>query len=339
MNKTTGNMNWGLIGASDIAAHWVLPAIRTQGQAVGVLSADYERGKKYAKEHLLAKAYRNLEELLADSSIDAVYISTTNELHKEQTIEAAAAGKHVLCEKPLALTVEDAVQMTQACDKAGVLLATNHHLRNAASHLKIKELLTEGVLGTILSCRVFHAIYLPAKLQGWRLTAAAAGGGVILDITVHSADTLRFHLEEDPTEVTAMKQNGGLGKNGIEDGAMCILNFPSGILAQTHDSFTSLYAGTGIEFHGTEGSIHARNVMDQEPRGDIILTSAKGEEKILFTPHNLYARAISLFTAAVHGEGKPAADGIDGIKSLAIALAVKESTTTGKTVKVYYGEY
>ena len=84
---------WGLIGASDIAARWVLPAIKTHSQALGVFSSNFERGKQYAIENNLPKAYANLDQLLADKAINAVYISTTNELHKEQTIRAAAAGK------------------------------------------------------------------------------------------------------------------------------------------------------------------------------------------------------------------------------------------------------
>lgn len=333
------NLTWGLIGASDIAANWVLPAIRKQGQALGVFSSDFERGKQYANVNKLPKAYSTLDQLLADQAVHAVYISTTNELHKEQTIKAAAAGKHILCEKPLALTVGDAIEMVEACEKARVVMATNHHLRNAASHLKIKELIKEGVLGKILAGRVFHAAYLPEHLHGWRLDSEEAGGGVILDITVHDADTLRFHLEQDPIEVIAMKQYGGMSKKHIEDGAMCIMKFPSGLIVQTHDAFTSHYAATGIEFHGTAGSIRARHVMTQEPIGEIILTTGKGEEIIDFTPHNLYVRALSLFTKAAQGKGTPAADGIDGIKSLAIALAAKESTSTGAAIRIDYGGY
>ena len=229
--------------------------------------------------------------------------------------------------------------MVEACNKARVVMATNHHLRNAPTHLKIKELIKEGVLGKILAVRVFHAAYLPERLHGWRLDSEKAGGGVIMDIKVHDADTLRFHLEQDPTQIVAMKQYGGMSQNQIEDGAMCLLKFPSGTIAQTHEAFTSQYAGTGIEFHGTRGSIRARNVMTQEPIGEITLITEKGEEIVNFTPHNLYERAVMLFTKAVQGKGVPAADGIDGIKSLAIALAAKKSASTGQAIQIDYGSY
>ena len=93
--------------------------------------------------------------------IDAVYISTTNEKHFPQAMAAIAAGKHVLCEKPLAMSVADAVTMVRAADKAGLVFATNHHLRNAGSHIAIRDLIASGRIGEILSARVMHAV-LPA---------------------------------------------------------------------------------------------------------------------------------------------------------------------------------
>ena len=105
----------------------------------------------------------------------------------------------MLCEKPLALTVADAREMVEACRSAGVVMGTNHHLRNAATHRAMRDAIAAGRIGRPLFARVFHAVYLPPHLQGWRIARPEAGGGVILDITVHDADTLRFVLGENPT--------------------------------------------------------------------------------------------------------------------------------------------
>ena len=137
---------------------------------------------------------------------DAVYISTTNELHRDQAIAAVKAGKHVLCEKPLALSLEDAHAMVRAARDAGVVMATNHHLRDAATHRAMRDAIAAGESASPCSARVFHAVYLPPHLQGWRLDRPEAGGGVILDITVHDADTLRFVLGDDPVEAVAFGQ-------------------------------------------------------------------------------------------------------------------------------------
>ncbi|MCX2720987.1 Gfo/Idh/MocA family protein [Roseibium salinum] len=333
-------MRWALIGASRIASSYMIDAMRAgEGSSIAsVLSSDAARGEAYAREHGIARSFTDLNDLLGDDSVDAVYISTTNEKHHAQALASISAGKHVLCEKPLAMTLDEAGEMVRAADERGVVFATNHHLRNAGSHLAIRELIRSGRIGRVLSARVFHAVNLPEVLRGWRINNAAAGGGVIPDITVHDADTIRFHLGEDPEEVVARAGASGLGE-GVEDSVMSVWSMPSGTMVETHESFTHPFAGTGIEFHGTEGSIFARNVMTQEPVGDIRLVDASGETPIPFEKHNLYEYSLGLFASAVNGSGRPSADGVDGVKSLAVALAVREAALTGKAVRVGYGGF
>ena len=242
----------------------------------------------------------------------------------------------MLCEKPLAVTLADAREMVAACRQAGVVMGTNHHLRNAATHRKIRELIQSGAIGKPLFARVFHAVYLPPHLQGWRLTTPNAGGGVILDITVHDADTLRFVLGAEPVEATALSQQAGMAQSALEDGVMAVLRFDNGVLAQLHDAFTVKHAGTGLEVHGTEGSILARNVMTQQPVGEVVLRNASGESQIAVEHENLYARALRAFAAAIAGNGAPSASGEDGVRSLATALAVLESSRTGRCTPVRY---
>jgi 1,5-anhydro-D-fructose reductase (1,5-anhydro-D-mannitol-forming) len=330
-------LNWGLVGASTIAAQHMISAIRSVGgnRIVAVLSSSAERGAAYAKTHDIASSTTDLDDLLATPGLGAVYISSTNEKHKDQALAALAAGKHVMCEKPLAMSAADAVEMVEAADRAGVILATNHHLRNAGSHLKIKELIDAGRIGAVQAVRIFHAVHLPPSLQGWRIDNPKAGGGVIPDIVVHDADTVGFQLGEYPVSVVGKEVSTGLGK-GVEDGVMSIWQMPSGVQVQTHESFTIAYAGTGIEYHGTEGSIVARGVMTQQPVGTIELRDASGISDIPFDEHDLYARSMGLFMNAVAGKGQPSATGRDGVRSLAVAEAVKRATTTGASVAVDY---
>lgn len=332
----SGLLGWGLIGASTIAREWLIEAIRAQPghQVVAVMSSDAKRAAAYAAAHQIASAYSELSALLADPKVDAVYISTTNELHKSQTLAAAAAGKHVLCEKPLAMTVADAREMVGACAKAGVVMGTNHHLRHAATHRKIRELVSTGAVGKPLFARVFHAVYLPPHLQGWRLHKPTAGGGVIVDITCHDADTLRFLLGSEPVEAVALSQQAGLATGEVEDGVMAVLRFENGVLAQLHDAFTVKHANTGLEIYGTEGSVIARDVMTQRPVGEVILRTGSGESVVPVEHENLYVRAVRTFVAAVAGQGQPAASGEDGVRSLATALAVLDASRTGQCVAI-----
>jgi 1,5-anhydro-D-fructose reductase (1,5-anhydro-D-mannitol-forming) len=331
-------IRWGLIGASTIAREWMIGAIRAQadGAVAAVMSSSAERAAAYAKENGIAASFSSVDALLA-ADIDAVYISTTNELHLEQALAAAKAGKHVLCEKPLALNSADARKIVAACKAAGVVMGTNHHLRNAGAHRAMREAILAGKIGKPIAARVFHSVYLPAHLQGWRITRPEAGGGVVLDITVHDADTLRFVLGDDPVEVSAFTQSAGMASGSLEDGAMCIWRFKSGVIAQSHEGFTTKFANTGFEVHGSEGSLIGEGVMTQKPVGRVILRTAAGEEELSFDRGDLYARAVGLFHAAVRGEGKPSATGEDGVWSLAAAEAALESARTGRAVKVETG--
>jgi len=330
-------LGWGLIGASTIAHEWMAAAINAQpdGRVAAVLSGDPERARRFAAGHAIPRSYDTLDGLLADPTVGAVYISTTNERHREQTLAAARAGKHVLCEKPLALTLDDAREMAAACRAAGVLLATNHHLRNAVTHRALRRLVAEGAIGQPLAARVFHAVYLPPHLQGWRIARPDAGGGVILDITVHDVDTLRFVLDDEIDEVTALAGSQGLAQGGLEDTVMGVLRFHGGVLAQFHDAFTVRHAPTGLQVHGTEGSLFAEDVMTQQPTGRVYLQRGDEREEIdVGPPENLYERSVRLFTAATRGEGQPAATAEDGLASLAAALAVRESARGGRATPV-----
>jgi 1,5-anhydro-D-fructose reductase (1,5-anhydro-D-mannitol-forming) len=325
---------WGLIGATTISKEWMIDAIRANGgEIVSVMSSDAARGKAYARANGIPASTTSLSALLG-SGVEAVYIATTNELHKSQTLAAAKAGVHVLCEKPLALTLKDARGMVEACKAAGVTMATNHHLRNAASHRAMRDAIKAGKIGKPLFARVFHAVFLPPHLQGWRIKDPKTGAGVVLDITVHDADTLRFVLDDEAVSVSAMTQSAGMGESGIEDGVMGVIRFGSGLLAQFHDAFTTKHAATGFEVHGTDGSLIGTNCMTQRPIGEVLLRNAKGEKLLPLKHGNLYERSVKNFIDAIRGKGAPSASGEDGIKSMAVALAALKAAKTGKETKV-----
>ncbi|MBL6927663.1 MAG: Gfo/Idh/MocA family oxidoreductase [Rhodospirillales bacterium] len=329
-------IGWGLIGTGTVAQQWMIDAIRAESgsDVSAVFDINRERAEQVAKQWPGPRVEGSVESLLANEAVDAVYICTTNETHAPLTLQAAAAGKHVLCEKPMAMNLDDARAMIAACEKAGVVLGINHHLRHAATHRAMRRAIAEGRIGTPVAGRVFHAVFLPGFLQTWRTKDAKAGGGAILDITVHNADTIRYLFGEEPREVVAMTQTAGMGEGGIEDGVMSVVSFDSGLIVQMHEGFTVEFAGTGLEVHGTQGSLFAKDVMTQQAVGSVILRNAKGEAEIVVEPENLYARGVRYFAGAIRGKGKPQASGEDGFYSLALALAVREAAQTGKRVKI-----
>ncbi len=328
-------IGWGFVGASGWASRYIIPAVRAVpgGRPVGVLSSSPERGAAFASENGLERSYATLDELLGDPAVDAVYISTTNDLHAEQTIAAAAAGKHVLCEKPLAMSLADAERMIAACAAAGMVLATDHHQRGAPAVTAMRERIEAGAIGEIVAARVSHANLLPPEFRTWRLRRPEAGAGAILDLTVHDADTIRFLLGDEVAEVTALSANQGLAAAGIEDSAMTVLRMRSGALVSFHDAFTVPFAWMGVEVHGTEGTLIGTDVTSSEPIGTVSIRDADGTRPVpIPATWPLYERAVERFLAAVAGHGRPLADGADGLASLKVALAAAESASSGRAI-------
>jgi 1,5-anhydro-D-fructose reductase (1,5-anhydro-D-mannitol-forming) len=331
----TRKLRWAIIGASQIARSWVANAIKASpsGELVMVMSRDLARGRAFAEDFGKPEVVTSLDQVLASGNVDAVYVSTGNDRHAEVTIAAARAGKHVLCEKPLSLTLDEAVAMAKACDAAGIVFGTNHHMRMAVTHRAIRELVVGGRIGKILAARAMYCEYLPAELQTWR-THDPSAGGVIYDLTVHNIDALRFALGLEPLEAMSMKASSLIGRNGVEDQTQSIVRFEHDVLCYLHESYAFAHHETALEVHGSEGAIYGRGIMDEAPSGQIFLRRGKEMTEIRVTPVNLYEGTIERFNSAVLQGGLPAATGWDGVCSLAGALAVRQSAATGMKVAI-----
>jgi len=327
-------MRWGLVGASDIAETRMVPAMRRLGHdVVAVASGSAERAATYADRNGISVS-GTVADILARDDIDAVYISSTNEHHRPQTELAAAAGKHVLCEKPLALSLEDGQAMVDACARAGVTLATNHHLPGSGIHRTIRRLVADGAVGRILAVRVHHAVLLPARLRGWRL-GSPAGGGVTMDITCHDASVLNPLLGALPADIVALAATQGPWGAAAEDAVMSTLRYADGTLVQTHDAFTIAYAPTGLQVLGSDGTIESAGAFIQDPLGTILLRDASGERAV--EPEDrgdLYEINVAAFAAAVRGDGTPTSTGVDGLRAVQVALAVREAAASGRRVSI-----
>lgn len=331
-----GKLGWGLIGASDIACRFMIAAIRWQpdSEPVAVASRSAERAATFAQANGISRHYSSVEALLADPGVDAVYVSSDNRLHREHTLAAAAAGKPVLCEKPLALTVEDAVAMVEACRKAGVVIGTNHHLRTAPTIVEIRRLLEGGAIGRPLAARVAHITQLPEHLRTWRVHDPGAGGGPLNDMGTHDFDALRFVLGQEVGEVAAQTTFQGFAEV-VEDQVMATLRFEDGLLAGFHAAYNLGFGGNSLDVHGSGGSILGHSALTATGGGQVVVRTAAGERTVdLGLPRIAYEGTVAAFNAAVRDGGAPAATGLDGLRSLEIAVAVRESAREGRAVKV-----
>jgi 1,5-anhydro-D-fructose reductase (1,5-anhydro-D-mannitol-forming) len=313
----------------------MLPALRATGQDVRrIYSSDIERARSFARRQGVDVPTADLRHAL-DDGIDAVYVSSRNDRHAPDVIAAADAGRHVLCEKPLATTAEEAVAMVAACDARGVVLATNHHLRGSAALRELARQVGSGAIGEVLSARVQNAIMLSERLRTWRVSRRDSGGGVIFDLAVHDIDLLRFALGRDLVEVTALSASQRFGSAGVEDVVVSAQRYANDVLAVTHESYTVPWTETLIEVHGTDGSITAVDALRPDSRGRLSISESSGQRTIEIAPSDgMYEHVVRDFCAAVASGGRPAASGGDGVMSLLGALALRESAATRSSVPV-----
>lgn len=329
------SLRWILVGASDIAATRVIPAMRVLGhEPVALLSGNRSHAIDYAKRHGIHHVAESLDQAMSVDA-DAVYVSSRNDQHRLHAVAALQAGRHLLCEKPLGTTLEDAAAIIDAADATDLVLATHHHLRGSPVIRTVQGIVQRGELGRLLAIRMNHAVDLPPRLRGWRLESGDVGGGVVLDITVHDADALRFITGREICAVTAHGANQGLAAAGVSDAVMSVFSLEDEVLAFAHDAYTVPHAGTSLEVHGTEGSLFASDAMTQDPDGGVVLQRGRAQQRVAIeSREDLYVTGLRAFTKAVAGEGQPLASGRDGYASLAAALAVAESIRMGQSITV-----
>ena len=326
-------MRWGLAGASEIAATSIIQGIRAQAgsRVVAVHSRSAQRGADYARRHGIEHSYDSLAGLLDHPGIDAVYVSTTNDRHAAEAIAALRAGKHVLCEKPLALELADAEAMVATAAAAGVVLATNHGRRNDPAVRAARDLISAGTLGTPLAAHTSAAFLLPEQLRTWRLSGAA-GGGAALDLLVHDADTLRFVLADEIVSVQAATPSRGEEEGDRSEEVIAgTLSMARGPVASFLCSFATPHGGSNLDVFGESAALRASRAPGRP--STLVLRTTAGEEPVLLPDAPpIGVATIAAFEAALRGHGRPTADGEDGVASLAVALAARESARTGVRV-------
>jgi len=204
MTNASNKLRWGILGCANIAMYAVIPGIRQSetGVVAAIASRSLEKSQQHAQKHVIPQAYGSYEELIADPEIDAIYIPLPNHLHKEWTIKAAQAGKHVLCEKPFSLDAAEAAEMVAAAEQAGVQLAEAFMYRHHPRYARIKEIIRSGEIGDI---RGIHSAFTfnGAADKGNVRFERSMGGGSLYDVGVYPISAARMLLEQEPVAVTA----------------------------------------------------------------------------------------------------------------------------------------
>lgn len=280
---------WGIAGCGWVARDYVLPAIRESwnGRLAAVYDPDPRSLALAGEAAPEAALHADLATFLRTPGLGAVYVAAPNHVHRPLVEAAARAGLPVLCEKPMATTLEDARAMVSACAAAGVRYATAFDQRWHAAHRFLAQLVAEGRVGTPVAVRIVYACWLGAEWAGdgrvagglagenWRIDPAKAGGGALMDLAPHGLDLSAFILGEPLVDVAAMGQRRVHGYV-VEDGAVLMARSRSGTLVQMHVAYNhpETLPRRRLEVVGTGGLLVATDTMGQTPGGTVDLTDA-----------------------------------------------------------------
>jgi len=346
-------VRWGVVGISGIAQRRTVPEMieaSRKAELVAVMSRSGERAEKYAKEFGAEYWYTSLKELLSNPEVDAVYIATPNNLHREQVITAARMGKHVLCEKPLGRTVRECEEMIEECRRSGVKLGVAFMMRFHGLHQKIKKLINDGTIGKPVLARAQLTCWYPKMEGAWRQDPELGGGGSLIDMGSHCIDLLEMLLSTKVKEVSAF-QDTLVHDYPVEDTSAVLLRFENGAIGIVDNCFNipDKASQNRLEIYGAQGSILAEGSIGQEPTGKGFLyyypqeeyeskqkriVEEAGAKEIGYELVKMYAAEIDHFSECIIEDKEPEISGELGLWNMKIISACYESAKTKKVVKV-----
>ncbi len=268
MNK----LRWGVIGAGGIADRRTIPGMMLADNAelVAVMEINMELAEKCRAKWGCPKAYDNEAELLADPDIDAVYIATPVVLHAKQAMAAADAGKHILIEKPLAMTSEEGEKVVAYCESKGVKIAAGLMMRFGAYVQAMKAAIAEGRIGNPVSAYSQFTCWYPDMPGNWRQSKKNGGGGSMMDMGVHCIDLMQYVMDTKVVEVAAF--NDTLTFNyEVEDSSMVMLRMANGAqcVVQSNFNIPDDAAKWRLEFFGDQGRLCGDQVIGQVDGGSL----------------------------------------------------------------------
>ncbi len=249
-----------VVGLGEISVNHFMPGTqRSQfGKITGLVSGHPDKARKLAAQYGVPEgsiySYEQYDRMRDNPAIDAVYIGLPNSMHAEYTIRAAEAGKHVLCEKPMATTVADSRNMIAACDKAGKKLMIAYRCQLEPVNLKAISLIRSGAIGEVQAIESANGFNSPAGV--WRLDKKLAGGGPLLDVGIYSLNACRYLTGEEPQVLSAYSSTNAKDPrfNEVEENDGWVMRFPSGIIATCNTTYGASMDGF-VRVHGSKGMI------------------------------------------------------------------------------------
>ena len=335
-------LKWGIIGCGGIADRRTLPGMMLSetSEPYAVMDANLSLAEAVKEKYGAKIATDSYEDILKLDEVDAVYIASPVFAHKEQALAAARAGKHILLEKPMGMTVKDSEEIIEACERAGVKLGVGFMMRYHSYHASMKELIAKGVIGDIVSMRAQFTCWYPDIPGAWRQRKALSGGGALVDMGIHCIDLLQYisGLEAVECKGYAMTQTFSYE---VDDSASVIMKMNNGAVAYVDANFNipDAAAPCPLEFYGTKGSIVATGTLGQDEGGTVKVLACPdaagydaGQTRSLVEPvelkvsfGNMYTKEIDAFAKAVINNTAPPVNGRNTLLVQKVIEAVYEN--------------
>ena len=339
-------IRWALLGPGRHAERSVLPQMKQADatELVAVMSRDPARGEAFAKTHGVAKVYTALDELLRDRDIDAIYDASPDGLHVPHVIAAAEAGKHILVEKPLALSVRDGLAAIAASKQHNVQFGVVFNQRHETVHQEARRMVLAGEIGDVKLAHVQIALRAATPRTGaaaatWRTDPTLRAGGIVVSIGDHAYDTLAYIVGQEIVAVTGLT-DAAPDKPRREQVASMLLRLSGGAIGYAAASFATPFARRPFEIHGTKGTLVIENSYvyltgaGDDPTPTLTLVNEAGSTVRRFPPTDCFRLEIEQFNRAIAGQGAPMTPATDGLRALAVGAALYDAIETGRMTTV-----
>lgn len=273
--ETTKKLRWGVIGAGGIADRRTIPGmlLAKNAELVAVMDISAEHTEAIRQKYNAKRAYTSEEELLKDPEVDAVYIATPIVCHARQAKLAADYGKHILIEKPLAMTSEEGEDVLKHCAEKGVQIAAGFMMRFGAHVQNMKQAVAEGKIGTLVSGYSQFTLWLPYEPGNWRQVKAKAGGGAMMDLAVHCIDLMEYISGMRVTQVASMNEKIAFPEPqyDVEDTSTLLMRMENGaqFVVQTNFNIPDEASKWRVEFFGTKGRLLGDTMIGQNDGGKL----------------------------------------------------------------------
>lgn len=347
-------IKWGVIGCGGIAARRTIPEFKqmvSNAEIVSVMDISGARAKEVAEQFDIAHHCDNEAELLA-RDLDAVYIATPQNVHSRQAIQAAKAGKHILCEKPIAITVDEVDRMEAACKENNVKFMLAWCMRQNVYNKKAKEIVQSGSLGKIVMGRAQLTCWYPPIPGAWRQDIKISHGGALLDMGTHGLDLLEWIMESEITEVTGFQDKLVHDyPTAVEDTSTIVVRFDNGAhgIIDNYFNVPDAAARNSLELFGTKGSVIANGTIGQDPTGEMFSVLQPEEtgysanqvrnvdvnrEQYNFEGIGLYGQMITILSDCIKNDTEPPATFANGRHSVKVVDAIYKAIREKTVVKV-----